>query len=274
MYCPSCGNKISDESIFCPECGNKFKGDPLDFNKPNKSINFTKHFNYILKILKHPVTIMKDGSSEITDNINLIYIAIITLLIPFIKVLSLQKFSLNLIKSIIDIIGNFTKEKIPLSEFITFKSQFNQFKDLFFPFNELYIYNLINYFLFFGIIILTTTLIYKLLFKVIIEKSDLIRFIVVISVINLFFTLITSIFLTLGITLTIIMNILSLLVSVILLYIGFNNLLNDDNKLLYLFTTISTISYIVSAYVSAKYIISFFTGTNLNLIQTFIDTML
>ena len=126
MYCPNCGNKIPDLSAFCSECGKKCNENVAENIKTSSSINFSKHLNYILEILKHPVTTMKNGVDGISEKVNLIYIAIITIIIPLINVIALKNYSFNLIKSIINTVSLFVGETMPLMKMLDFKSQFKE----------------------------------------------------------------------------------------------------------------------------------------------------
>lgn len=274
MYCPNCGNKIPDLSAFCSECGKKCNENVADNIKTSSSINFSKHLNYILEILKHPVTTMKNGVDGISEKVNLIYIAIITIIIPLINVVALKNYSFNLVKSIIETISVFGGEKIPFKEMIDFKYQFNQVVEQFFPFREIYTVYLLNYILFYGLIVLTIILMYKILFKINLGKCEIIRILVVFSIINLVIALIGALSLVTGLMLTITIGIFGRLFSIILLYIGFKNLLEDENKFVYLFTTIYTIASIISSYITVKYIISVCISENLTRFAPYIEQML
>ena len=133
MYCPNCGNKIPDLSAFCSECGKKCNENVADNIKTSSSINFSKHLKYILEILKHPVTTMKNGVDGISEKVNLIYIGIITLIIPLINAIALKNYSFNLIKSIIKTVSLVMGQKIPFEEMIRFKAQFDVVVEEAFP---------------------------------------------------------------------------------------------------------------------------------------------
>ena len=105
-------------------------------------------------------------------------------------------------------------------------------------------------------------------------KCEIIRILVVFSIINLVIALIGALSLVTGLMLTMIIGIFGRLFPIILLYIGFRNLLEDENKFVYLFTTIYTIASIVSSYIIVKYIISICMSTNLTEFIPYIDKML
>ncbi|HBI6898674.1 TPA: zinc-ribbon domain-containing protein, partial [Clostridium perfringens] len=152
MFCSKCGKEIPNESVFCPECGNRCKGS-------NKSIpiDVNEHKGYIIKSLCHPITSVKEHVFGVSLKIQLIYIAIITLIIPLVKTFLFKAFSFNLVKSVVGIILEFSSVNTwDFNNMIKAKSQFDMIMENVFPTGNIYFLNLgsyvINYVLILGII--------------------------------------------------------------------------------------------------------------------------
>lgn len=249
MYCTKCGKQIPDDSRFCPECGANCNGDTKD-TKNTKTINVSapeidvkQHKSYVLSALKHPVTTMKDGLPGLSLKVSLIYGIIITLIIPLIKVLSMKAFSYNVMKSITNLITSISGESFGNNNSMIFKQQFNAVLDAVFPTGSIYFLNLLNYILLYGIIVLIVYLVYKFLIKEDISLKNLGNIFFVFSIINLIVTIIASLFLIVGVVAWAIISIFGSMISIILIFSGFNSIVEGKNKLVYLFSFAYVVSF-------------------------------
>ena len=222
MFCSKCGKEIPNESVFCPECGNKCKGSsksiPIDVNE---------HKGYIIKSLCHPITSVKEHVFGVSSKIQLIYIAIITLIIPLVKTLLFKAFSFNLVKSVVGIILEFSNVNTwDFNNMIKAKSQFDMIMENIFPTGNIYFLNLGSY----------------------INKYSLVNIMFVVSIINVFILIISSIALVLGGAIWMIVSIFSSILSVVLLYALFNTLIKSKNKFIYIYSLTCMVVYSINAW--------------------------
>lgn len=246
MYCSKCGKQIPDESVFCPECGNKCNGE----GNIKANIKIPKHHKgSIIKTLCHPVNAMKCGALDLSLKVELIYIGIITLLIPLIKTLTFKLYSFNLIKSLINLAFDFSGvSKWNLNDIIEAKSQFSLVMENVFPTGKIYFLNLGSYLINYVVIIGIIFIIFKLMLKENLNKENIISIVFVISVINLFLTILCTIALMLGGTAWILMSIFSGILALILLFSGLNNIIKSNSKLIYVFSFVCMIAYVLNFY--------------------------
>ena len=263
MYCTKCGSKIPDDSKFCPECGNSCGGETKNnkttINISTPEVDIKKHKSYVLTAIKHPFTSMKDGILGLSLKLSLIYGIIITLLIPLIKVLSIKIFSYNLLKSIMELVYSISGEYFSKNDSIFLKQQFNTQLDMVFPTGSVYFLDLLNYILFYGIIIFIVYLIYKYLIKEKIDRKNLGNIFFVFSVINFILVIIQSLALFIGFIPWAIVSIFASITSVILIYSGFNSILKGKNKLVYLFSFAYVIAFGIVLWISINNITSIIT---------------
>lgn len=244
MYCSKCGKEIPNESVFCPECGNKCKGSsksiPIDVNE---------HKGYIIKSLCHPITSVKEHVFGVSSKIQLIYIAIITLIIPLVKTLLFKAFSFNLVKSVVGIILEFSNINTwDFNNMIKAKSQFDMIMENVFPTGNIYFLNLGSYIINYALILGIIYIIFKFLVKEDINKDSLVNIMFVVSIINVFILIISSIALVLGGAIWMIVSIFSSILSVVLLYALFNTLIKSKNKFIYIYSLTCMVVYSINAW--------------------------
>ncbi len=244
MFCQNCGKQIPDESVFCSECGNKCSGNI------NKNVDMPKkHKSAIIKALINPISTMKHGVLDLSLKVELIYITIITLLIPLIKTFTFKAYSFNFVKSIIDLACSFSNEnKCNLNEIMHIKNQFNIFMENLFPTGQIYFLNLGSYLINYVVIIGIIFIVFKLIIKENLNKGNIVNIVFVISMINIVLTIICTISLILGGTPWILMSIFSAILSLSLLYSGFSNIIKSSNKFVYIFSIACMIAYIINIY--------------------------
>lgn len=232
MYCSKCGKQIPDDSSFCPECGSNCNGGGKTINATATSVDMNKHKNYLLTTLKSPVTVMQNGLAELSLKAALMYGVVITLIIPLIKTLSAK----------MSVISKISRENYDIGYTGYLERKLYRGVSDGFPTGDIYIINLLSYVLFYGIIILIIYFVYKSLLKENISQENLGNIFFAFSVINLVMTIISVIALQLGLMFWAIISIFSLILSIILIYAGFNSIVEGKNKLVYLFS----FSYLVS----------------------------
>lgn len=244
MFCSKCGKEIPNESVFCPECGNKCKGSsksiPIDVNE---------HKGYIIKSLCHPITSVKEHVFGVSSKIQLIYIAIITLIIPLVKTLLFKAFSFNLVKSVVGIILEFSNINTwDFNNMIKAKNQFDMIMENIFPTGNIYFLNLGSYIINYALILGIIYIIFKFLVKEDINKYSLVNIMFVVSIINVFILIISSIALVLGGAIWMIVSIFSSILSVVLLYALFNTLIKSKNKFIYIYSLTCMVVYSINAW--------------------------
>lgn len=270
MYCSSCGKQLPDNSVFCSECGSKCGNNGV--TSIPKYNNHKNYLNFILETLKHPVSIMKNDFEGISVRFNLILTGIITLLIPFINVISIKQYSFNLIKSFFEITSKIKGNSFDFKDAMDFKDYFDKLISTNFPTGNIYFAYLLNYILSYGLIILITYLVYKVLMKKTLTINDTSRILVVFSIFKLVFLILIILLLNIGIIPTLLIRVFGNIFTLILLFVGFNNLLDDENKYIYIFTIAYLIAFVISLYVTIKYstsIIASFGINNLNTIMNY-----
>lgn len=259
MYCTKCGKNIPDDSKFCPECGTSCSGGSKDntknINISTPDIDLQKQKSYIFTALKHPITTMRDGIVGLTSNVILIYGIIITLLIPLIKTLSIKMFGYNLFNSVMNLASGFSGESYNSIDSILGKQQFNSMFDMVFPTGSIYLLNLLNYILVYGILVLLTYLISKYLMKEDISLEFLGNIFFVFSIFNFTLVIVESVALIIGIMPWAIVDIFAAITSIILIYSGFNSRIESKNKLVYAFPIACMTSLVIGSLIALSSII-------------------
>ena len=260
MYCTKCGSNIPDDSKFCPECGASCNGgvknNTTTINISTPDVDLQKHKSYVFTALKHPINTMREGIVGLSSRAILIYGIIITLLIPLIKTLSIKMFSYNLFKSIMNLVANVSGEDYDSINSILMKQQFKAMLDMVFPTGSIYFLDLLSYVFFYGILVLLTYLIYKFLIKEDIALKNLGNIFFVFSIINFILVIFEAVALIIGVMPWAIISIFASIISVILIYSGFNSVIESKNKLIYLFSVTYVIALGIVIWVSFNNIIS------------------
>lgn len=261
MYCSNCGQNIPNDSTFCSECGNKcIENNSVTLNINNMDIQSNKYVKYILESIKHPITTIKNGGNNISIKENLLYIFLISLIIPFIQILSIRSFIVSIGENVFNFFNTLNGKTSNLKDLIDLKSQLSKSLDSYIKFSDLYkdVYflSLFHYVLLYGIILFMIYFCYKHLIKSEFSLNDFIRVIAVTSIVNLMFVILASIVLLISALFSILVSIISGTIIILILAIGLNHLLNGNNKFVYIFSTFYGLSILVTNYLCIKYVIS------------------
>ena len=253
MYCEKCRSEIPDESIFCPNCGKRCNEENKIGSKSKG--RFKKILDYTLNSIKHPITTIKDGGNNISTKINLIYIAVIALIIPLIKILSIPLLNIAIFKFIFKLFSEIFGSNITMNQIGGLRNQiFNSMGKNIDYVNQYGIY-LLNYIALYGIILILIYIIYKYLIKAKFSLKDFTRVIAVASIINLIGTIIASLALFIGLGSSLFVNVVLFVLLLLIVGIGLSYILDSDNKFVYIFASLYGLSFILINYIYMEHII-------------------
>lgn len=260
MYCSKCGKNIPDDSVFCPECGYKCGGNKEKHHIHNSNINTKKYVKYTIDAIRHPITTIKQGGNDITTKANLLYILIIALLTPLVKIISIKDFIMSTIESVFKFLNAINGEITTAFDLVNLKSRLIPKIDAYIEvsglYKNIYFLNLFHSILLYGITLIIIYLIYRYLIKSKVSLNDFTRFIVVISIIKFLFVIITSLVLLLSPIVSIVLCLISITIVTTLLAIGLNNVLKASNEFIYIFPIVFGLSIIITNFICAEYVIS------------------
>lgn len=255
MYCKKCGNEIPDDSIFCPNCGERCTDEEKIDSDSNLKKGFNEILNYTLQSIKHPITTIKNGGSNISTKVNLLYIAVIALIIPLIKVISIPLLNMAIFKGIFNLFKDIFGSNITMNQIGGLRNQIFSSMDKNINYVNQYGIYLLNYVALYGIILILIYIIYKYLIKSKFSLNDFTRVITVVSIINLIGTIIGSLALFIGLGSSLFVYAVLFVLILLIVGLGLSHVLSSDNKFVYIFAALYGVSFIIINYIYMEHII-------------------
>ncbi|EJO5349428.1 zinc ribbon domain-containing protein [Clostridium botulinum] len=255
MFCSNCGNKLPDDAQFCTNCGAPISGNkPTIFNEGKAKNELTNFLRFFTNTLKDPVCKFNVFIKDMTLPMTCLYFAIITLITGLITSFSVKKF----IYEFITFISSFVDHALSFNERAELSAQIQFTMSKIVPFSKLLFWYILSIILFYGLILAIMYVILTLIMKKEIKFESYLKVCLISFVIHSTFTILTVLTAFLSFMISMLVYSLGHILVIVVFYNGFKNLMENENKLPYIFSFSYVIAMSLSYYFVFKSITEYY----------------